>query len=111
MISGSPSTSSEGAGGAISLNNAYPNKISYVIDHQIYINSNTLIGDLLKIEIRNFETCTKCGWKDISVINLGNIAIQMKDFLNSYQNKSIEGILNYFYKENNFGKENIKSNQ
>lgn len=104
----STSTSSGLDGGSLQINIHFVNNSSYLKDHEIYLNTKTIISNLIGIEIRNFQKCKKCNWSNISVINVGNIVIPMYDFLNSYEEKSFKGLLNYYYKINNFGVENLK---
>lgn len=103
-------TSSGGSGGSISFHLQYNKNFTttYVKDHEIFFKEKTVISDCLGIEVRNFMECTKCHFSDISVINIGNIAIPMYDYLISSGEKSFNGLLKYYYKINNFGYENLK---
>lgn len=106
----STSTSSRLRGGSISSHLQYNKNFTttYVKDHEIFFKEKTVISDCLGIEVRNFMECTKCHFSDISVINIGNIAIPMYDYLISSGEKSFNGLLKYYYKINNFGYENLK---
>ena len=80
-------------------------------NHQIYINKTTTFSECIKISVRSFTNCFYCNFSEINVINIGNIVIPMYEFLNSFQEKSFNGLLEYYYKTNNFGKVNIKNNE
>ena len=86
-------------------------KISFVKDHEIYLKKKTIVSDCINIDVRIFFYCTKCKHSNISVINLGNINIIMNDFLKSYKEKSFDGLLKYYYLNNNFGEENKKKKE
>lgn len=110
----STSTSSGLNGGSlhlILLFNDRRSNISYTVNHEIYLNKKTVVSDCINIDVRSFTKCLKCNSSDILVTNIGNITIPMYEFLNTYQEKSFNSILKYYYKENNFGKENIKKNE
>lgn len=110
MSRSSTSTSSGLRGGLISYHLQYNKNFNrtYVKDHEIFFKEKTVISDCLGIEVRNFMECTKCHFSDISVINIGNIAIPMYDYLISSGEKSFNGLLKYYYKINNFGNKNLK---
>ena len=110
----STSTGSGLSGGSLTvqiLHGFNTPKVCYAKDHEIYLKKKTVVSDCINIDVRTFSKCLKCYSSDISVINIGNITIPMYDFLNSYQNKSFNQILKYYYKINNFGNENIKKNE
>ena len=86
-------------------------KLSFVKGHEIYLKTRTVVSDCINIEERIFLTCTKCKYSNISVINLGNINIIMNDFLKSYNERSFNGLLKYYYKNNNIGVINKKTNE
>lgn len=90
------------------LNEFYNSKISFVKDHEIYLKKKTIISDCINLEERIFFKCTQCNYSNISVINLGNINIIMNDFLKSYNERSFDGLLKYYYINNNFGEINRK---
>jgi hypothetical protein len=80
-------------------------------NHEIYLKKKTIVSDSINIDVRAFLNCTHCNYSNISVINLGNINIIMKDFLNSNNEKSFNGLLKYYYMNNNFGNNNKKKNE
>ncbi len=86
-------------------------KLSFVKGHEIYLKKKTVVSDCINIEERIFFNCTKCKYSNVSVINLGNINIIMNDFLKSYNEKSFNGLLKYYYKNNNIGKINKKTKE
>ena len=104
------SNSTEPPGGSGSLTIAINNNfnMSFTKDHQIFLKKRTVIGDCINIDVRSFSKCSKCYNSNISVINIGNISIIFSDFLKSYFEKSFNGLLKYFYINNNFGFENKK---
>ena len=77
-------------------------------DHEIYLKKKTIMSDSINIDVRTFLNCIHCNYSNISVTNLGNINIIMKDFLNSNNEKSFNGLLKYYYMDNNFGNNNKK---
>ena len=87
-------------------------KLSFVKGHEVYLKKKTVVSDCINIEERIFFNCTKCSkYLNVSVINLGNINIIMNDFLKSYNEKSFNGLLKYYYKNNNIGKINKKTKE
>ena len=94
-------------GGSIDLDIILKNT-DFVNNHEIYLVKQTIISDCITIEVRCFQNCSVCNFSNISVINFGNIAIDMYDFVNSEEEKSFDALLNYYYKTNFFGKENLK---
>ena len=86
-------------------------KLSFVKDHEIYLKKKTVVSDCINIEERIFFKCTKCKYLNVSVINLGNINIIMNDFLKSYNERSFNGLLKYYYKNNNIGEINKKTKE
>ena len=93
------------------LEEFYNSKISYVRGHEIYLKKRTVISDCINLEERIFFNCTKCKYSNISVINLGNINIVMNDFLKSFNEKSFNGLLKYYYRNNNLGEYNKKKKE
>ena len=93
------------------LNEFNNSKISFVKGHEIYLKKKTIISDCINIEERIVFKCTQCNHSNISVINLGNINIVMNDFLKSFNEKSFDGLLKYYYINNNFGEDNKKKKE
>ena len=111
LSNSSNSTTSSGLKGGnlqILLNLIDSSNISFVEGHEIFLNKKTIISDCINIEERIFFNCTQCKYSNISVINLGNINIIMNDFLKSYNERSFDGLLKYYYINNNFGENNKK---
>lgn len=85
--------------------------LSMTDDHEIFIKKRTVVSDCINIDVRSFSKCSKCFSSNISVINIGNISIIISDFLKSNYEKSFNGLLKYYYKNNDFGYENKKKGE
>ena len=114
LSDGSGSTEFGLPGGSIILDfiiDGISGNLGYTTNHEIFINKKTIISDCININVRSFIKCSKCNFSEILVINIGNISIPIYEFLNSFhQVKSFNSLLEYYYKTNYFGKENIKKN-
>ena len=97
-----------------SLSAFFKNKYFYttfVEDHEIFLKEKTVVSDCIRFDVRNFKECNKCHFSDISVINPGNIVIPMYDYIMNQGMFSFDRLLQYYYKINNFGKQNSKSGE
>ena len=102
-------TNSGLVGGSFIITILFQNKNSdFKKNHEIYLKKKTVVSDCIRIEVRCFQNCSKCKYSYINVYNFGNIAFDMYKYLNSNEEKSFNGLLKHYYRENNFGKENLK---
>ena len=104
----SNNTGRPGSGGSYLVFKIFHSNLSYTDEHQIFLKKRTVISDCINIDVRSFSKCSKCFSSNISVINIGNISIIISDFLKFNYEKSFNGLLKYYYKNNDFGYENIK---
>lgn len=105
-------TNSRLVGGSFTITNLFQNKNSdFKQNHEIYLKKKTVVSDCIRIEVRCFQNSSKCKYPYINVYNFGNIAFDMYKYLNSNEEKSFNGLLKHYYRENNFGKENLKKNE
>jgi len=105
----SPPTQEKGSGGSKIIFLKFSS--TYVKDHQIYLFERTVISDCIGIDVRSFQNCINCKKTDILLTKIGNICIPMYDYIKTGGSKSFNELLKYYYKINNFGKENSKNGE
>ena len=86
----------------------FSSNLNFADEHEIFLNKRTVISDYINIDVRSFSKCSKCYSSNISVLKIGNIMIIISDFLKSNYEKSFNGLLKYYYKNNDFGYGNIR---
>ena len=108
----STSTGSSGLnGGSLTIKLGqikFSSNLNFTDEHEIFLNKRTVISDCINIDVRSFSKCSKCYFSNISVLKIGNIMIIISDFLKSNYEKSFNGLLKYYYKNNDFGYGNIR---